>query len=308
MEVTYIPTGEVRNHKDTVFVDLFAKDIDAPKNFLSLYNALHGTNLTPENTTLKPMILENVLFQGLGNDVAMEVNGQIIVLAEHQSTVNENMPLRCLEYISRLFEFSLRGKSKFQKKPVKIPFPEFYVFYNGKADYPREKTLRLSDSYFKNNFPGTENFPLELSVKVININKCKNHPVLKKCSAMAGYTDFVELVRKEKSNRSENPIETAVEKAAANGILSDYLRRRSVEVINMIFGEWDKDEWAEVIREETTEDVTREVTIKVTEDVTKNVSLEKAVVAVKKYNLTPETVAEDFNVPLEKLKEALGSN
>ena len=32
-------------YKDSVFVDLFAEDEKAKENFLSLYNALHGTNL-----------------------------------------------------------------------------------------------------------------------------------------------------------------------------------------------------------------------------------------------------------------------
>ena len=32
-----------RRYKDSVFVDLFGEDKDAKKNFLSLYNALHGS-------------------------------------------------------------------------------------------------------------------------------------------------------------------------------------------------------------------------------------------------------------------------
>ena len=34
-----------RKYKDSVFVDLFSEDEKAKENFLSLYNALHGTNL-----------------------------------------------------------------------------------------------------------------------------------------------------------------------------------------------------------------------------------------------------------------------
>lgn len=37
-------------------------------------------------------------------------------------------------------------------------------------------------------------------------------------------------------------------------------------------------------------------------------SLEKALIAVKELNASPELVAEKFNVPLEKIKEALGNN
>ena len=34
-----------RNYKDSVFVDLFSTDEKAKERFLSLYNALHGTEL-----------------------------------------------------------------------------------------------------------------------------------------------------------------------------------------------------------------------------------------------------------------------
>ena len=36
---------ENRNHKDSLFIDLFCKDKDGKQNFISLYNALHNTNL-----------------------------------------------------------------------------------------------------------------------------------------------------------------------------------------------------------------------------------------------------------------------
>ena len=43
-----------RNYKDSVFVDLFANDKTAADNFLSLYNALHGTQLD-RSTELRPL-------------------------------------------------------------------------------------------------------------------------------------------------------------------------------------------------------------------------------------------------------------
>jgi hypothetical protein len=38
----------------------------------------------------------------LSNDIAMLVDNRLVVLVEHQSTINENMPLRLLEYVSRI--------------------------------------------------------------------------------------------------------------------------------------------------------------------------------------------------------------
>ena len=69
-------------------MDLFAKDRDAKKNFLSLYNALHQTNLNLEETKIDPVILEQVLYMSYYNDISMMVNNRLIILVKHQSTIN----------------------------------------------------------------------------------------------------------------------------------------------------------------------------------------------------------------------------
>lgn len=45
---------ENREIKSSVFADLFGDDeLDGKRNFLSLYNAIHGTNLKLEETTIE---------------------------------------------------------------------------------------------------------------------------------------------------------------------------------------------------------------------------------------------------------------
>ena len=136
-----------RNYKDSVFVDLFAHDITAKENFISLYNALHGTKLDAKTTEVQPVMLEQVLYMKFYNDIAMLVDGKIVVLVEHQSTINENMPFRMLEYIARIYEKITDPKKKFGKSLMKLPMPEFYVFYNGKDDFPSETVMKLSDAF-----------------------------------------------------------------------------------------------------------------------------------------------------------------
>ena len=80
-----------RKYKDSVFVDLFSEDEKAKENFLSLYNALHNTNL-PLSCPVENIRLDNTLYMNIINDVSCLVDDKIIVLAEHQSTINENMP------------------------------------------------------------------------------------------------------------------------------------------------------------------------------------------------------------------------
>ena len=82
-----------RIYKDSVFVDLFSADEKAKENFLSLYNALHGTDL-PLSCPVENIRLENVMYMNIINDVSCLVDDKIIVLAEHQSTINENIPVK----------------------------------------------------------------------------------------------------------------------------------------------------------------------------------------------------------------------
>ena len=80
-----------RRYKDSVFVDLFSEDKNAKANFLLLYNALHGTKLDT-STELEQLRLEQVMYMAFRNDVACLVDGKIIVLIEHQSTVTHIRP------------------------------------------------------------------------------------------------------------------------------------------------------------------------------------------------------------------------
>ena len=223
-----------RKYKDSVFVDLFSEDEKAKENFLSLYNALHGTKLTAVGK-LKNIRLEQVLYMAFYNDVSYLVDNRIIVLAEHQSTINPNMPLRCLEYIGRLYETLFESKEKYSRKLLNIPTPEFYVFYNGEEPYPSDKTLKLSEAFIEN----TTQTNLELTVKVININRQNRHPVLENCQTIQEYSIFVETVRKWKEIDPQNGFEKAVEECIENNILREYLKRKTKEVINMLLAEYD---------------------------------------------------------------------
>ena len=248
-----------RNYKDSVFVDLFAHDINAKENFISLYNALHGTNLDAKTTDVQPVMLERVLYMKYYNDVAMLIDGKIVILIEHQSTINQNMPFRFLEYIARIYEKITTKDEKFGRKLVKLPVPEFYVFYNGKDDYPVESVMKLSDAFMqldsklKNQLENTS-YPLEISVKVININVDKENPILKRCEALKEYSEFIEQVRYNIESEVPEPFTTAIKEAIKKGFLSDYLNRKSTEVQNMLLAEYDYDTDIAVQRREAFDD------------------------------------------------------
>ena len=122
------------------------------KEALGLYNNLFDTAYTDESL-VNIVTLEDVLFIPRKNDIAFTMNGKFVVLVEHQSTINENMPLRFLIYIARLYEKIIEADNIYKRKLVKIPAPEFTVLYNGREDLIHngrkvtELELRLSDAF-----------------------------------------------------------------------------------------------------------------------------------------------------------------
>ena len=62
---------------------------------------------------------------------------------EQKNAPNRNMPLRLLDYITRIYEKVVPSRKKFARATVKIPALEFYVLYNGRGDFPAESEIRL---------------------------------------------------------------------------------------------------------------------------------------------------------------------
>ena len=223
-----------RHYKDSVFVDLFSSDRTAKDNFLALYNALYNTNYQ-STAILQNIRLKQTMYMSFANDVSYLVDNKIIVLAEHQSTVNPNMPLRCLEYVTRLYEHIQNPRERYSRTLKKIPIPAFYVFYNGVEKFPAKQILKLSDSFIMQ----SETVNLELVVKLININYDKNSQILKSCEPLGQYSLFVDAVCRHIAVDKEHGFENAIKECIKNDILREYLQRKSREVINMLIAEYD---------------------------------------------------------------------
>ena len=293
-----------RNYKDSVFVDLFAKDISAKENFVSLYNAIHDTNLDFHTTDVVPVMIEQVLYKSFYNDIAMLIDNKIVILVEHQSTVNENMPLRFLEYITRIYEKIIKTKNKFGRKLINLPFPEFFVFYNGKEDFPKEKILKLSDAFIIPNekYGASQDFSLEITVKVVNINIDKENEILKRCKVLAQYSEFIELVRSFVTSGIDDPFSKSIKKAIKTGVLRDYLERKSTEVENMILTEYDYDTDIAVQREEAFEEGMNKGLAQGISKGAKANAIETAKNLLK-MGLSLEQVSQGTNLSLEEVKQ-----
>lgn len=180
-----------RTYKDSVFVTIFH---DKSK-LIELYNALFNTNYD-ESAPIDIVTIKDVLFRTLKNDLAFVLGGRFVVLVEHQSSINENMPLRDLMYISTVLKRMIDTTRLYREKRLMIPRPSFVVLYNGTKDFPAYQELRLSDSFLGEKQKDEED-ALQLIVKVYNINTEKNSEILDKYGTEIVEMLFKELTREE---------------------------------------------------------------------------------------------------------------
>jgi len=254
--------GANRKYKDTLFSKLF----NDPSRLRELYNALADTEYG-EDTPVEINTLEDVLFNDLKNDISFTIGGKFVVLVEHESSLNKNMPLRFFLYMARVYEKIIGDRAMYHHdKLLKIPTPEFIVLYNGLMSFPPEKTLRLSDAYLAEGKPPEKFGGLELTVRVVNINPNGNAELLRKSETLNGYTAFVERVRH--NNRSlgmelRDAISEAVKWGVEEGVLSAFLERHGSEVQNMLFTEFNIDIAKEVWQEEAREDARNERAVEI---------------------------------------------
>ena len=234
-----------RNYKDSIFRMLF-KD---KENLLSLYNALNQTDYTDVDG-LEITTLENAVYMNYKNDVSFVFDFELM-LYEHQSTVNPNMPLRDLLYVTSILQKRINTENLYSSKQVIIPNPRFVVFYNGTEFQPERHTLKLSDAYEKKQ----DDPELELTVTVYNINYGCNVELMDACRTLKEYAMYVEQVR---NYAKQMPLADAVEKAVdyciRAGILSEFLRKNRAEVIMLSIFEYDEEAHHKLLYEEGVED------------------------------------------------------
>jgi len=188
-----------------------------PKNALSLLQRCRKDGIPIELEDIEPFDLDSELAHRiLRNDVSFIIKGnRLIILIEHQSTINPNMALRLLLYYMemvqlwiKLNELNLHGSVKVED----LPTPEFYVVYNGKAPLPETiSTFKLECACLK----------IDVSVNIIDIhydkldNKCTTN-------ALAGYAFFYQVF--DDCIRRGMPAEAAFTKAREECISQNYLK------------------------------------------------------------------------------------
>ncbi len=225
-----------RDHKDNLFHDLFSDK----RNALSLYNALNGTAYK-DAEELELVTLSDVIYMHGKNDVSVLFQNEL-ELWEHQSTLNYNMPLRGLIYYAHNIDGILASKGirLYGKKLVKIPAPDYYVFYNGEEGVPDRQELRLSDAFL------TPHEGYEWTAHMLNINAGHNQELLENCPALVRY---IREYRREGRSLVE-AVERSIDRCIEEGLLKEYLLKKKSEVKLMLLTEFDEELFAKTMKEE----------------------------------------------------------
>jgi predicted transposase/invertase (TIGR01784 family) len=269
------------NFKDSVFTKLFSET----DKIIKMYNALSQSQY-PLDTPIEITTLEDVFYKGRYNDLSFIVDGKIVVMVKHQSTISPNLPIRLMIYLGKVYDSCMKKQNVYSSRLIKVPRPEFIVLYNGKDDYPDESILRLSDAFFDLPEGHNSSGSLELTARVLNINKGHNQAAVQQSDELDGYVVLVDEIRKNKDSGMtlEEAVAKAVRDCADRNVLADFLEKYGSEVVNMLYAEFNVEEYGRTQREEgKTEGV-----------------LETAISMLKE-GLKPETVAKCTGVPLESV-------
>jgi len=243
-----------REYRSTIFSLLF-DDKDA---LLSLYNALNDSNYDDADGLTINTLKDGGIFMKFRNDVSFVFCSQLTII-EHQSTVNPNMPLRNLYYVTDLYKNMVTTKQLYKESLTYIPAPRFVVLYNGKEDRPLVETLRLSDAFERIDLSDNKEHELELVVTVYNINLDKDPKLLQKCKPLLDYALLIESMNKaiisagKKDEERAQALEKVIDECIAEDLLSDFLTRYKSEVVKMYVWEYDEELEKAAHREELEE-------------------------------------------------------
>ena len=246
-----------RKYKDILFRFVLADK----KALLALYNALNGTDYADERE-LEFNTIEDVIYVGYKNDLSFII-GNTLNLYEHQSTINPNIPLRGLRYLSLLYNAHVAqtGADEYGTRLIRLPYPQFVVFYNGTDHMEERRTLKLSDAY--HDMPDIKDGPcLEVTATVININYGNNVELLHKCRKLEEYAIFLHRLRGyvEQGMAFETALRRAVDECIEQDILRDILLKSRSEVIGMMLTKYNRKLHYKHLREEGREEGREEAT------------------------------------------------
>ena len=222
-------------YQDSVFRMYFNDE----KRLRELAGALHGRTYTADDA-VEIVTLEGTFLSQVKNDISFLLAGRHLVFIEHQSTPNENMPLRCLYYICEQLRKEFDSKQIYRNRRILLPVPEFHVFYTGAKELPEEFDMRFSDTY---RHEGDEKVYLELLVTVHNVVYHAQKALLMKSRALHDYSCFIGEIKTNVAAGMPlpNAIRAAMRTCIERDIMRAFLEEHAREVVDMVNFEWNQE-------------------------------------------------------------------
>jgi len=192
--------------KDSAFTLLFKQE----KYAVQLYELLTGKKINA--STIRSVRLQDGLVKPrLYNDVSfLTEDNELLVLIEHQTTLNKTMAFRLLEYYVKLTgkfikEYKL---NKYGTKEIEIPKAEFFIVYNGKKKMEDFPVLDLGD--------------IQVTCNVLNIH-FKNLEIDDRHNAVIAYAKFIELVEDKQLF-----VNDAIDQLLEEGYLPEFFEQKEL--------------------------------------------------------------------------------
>ena len=233
-------------YKDAVFRKYFMHKT----RILSLYKAVSGNDtLTEDDIELKT--IDNTYDNGKNNDIAFVYQNKLVVMFEHQSTLNENMPVRFLLYLAQYYNELTKKGDKYRKKRIRLPEPMCYVFYNGDEKTEPVKIMHLADA-----FEDSQSEWLNLKAIAYDIRYDTGCKLFEKCKELMEYSFFVNKVKEYAATGIETNLAVckAVNYCIEHDIMKAFMEAHREEVENMFTEEFDYDKAMEIAKEEAIEE------------------------------------------------------
>jgi len=235
-----------RQYKDTVFRKFFNHE----REIAALYQAIRPSDVVrTKDITITTM--DDVFIGQQRNDLSFLWKDQSVVLVEHQSSINQNLPYRLLIYSALVMLAGfVDSKAQYGTTLVKIPAPHFYALYIGDDMDVDEDTLKLSAAFKES---GAD---LELVCHVFNITYKEHRSILERCRPLRDYSFFVHRIDegKKRGMTLDEAIREAMAYCIAHGVMKEFLESHWEEVLKMFALKWDVEEEKKVIREEGVEE------------------------------------------------------
>ena len=217
-----------RTVKDSVFTDLFGQK----RYLIQLYRSLHPEDAQTGEDDISIVTIQNIITDGLYNDLGFMVKDRMVILVEAQSTWSPNIVVRALMYLMRTYNdyFTERNVDLYTSKKIVLPCPELYVVYTGeKKDVP--DFLSLSQEFFAGHSP-----MVDATVRILRDGR--------KGDILSQYVAFTRVCREQVAlhGRTQKAVEEIVRICRTTDVLAEYMKSREKEVKDIMFTLYDEEE------------------------------------------------------------------